>query len=95
MWLQMENAGIELRPDKSHIIFNKTSDKTICGRQDPGYELSKLVMQQIKEFNKQGYSVVILRDEIKNVYLVNGHTLDQVKRDIYDRSKLHGRPDGP
>jgi hypothetical protein len=95
MWLQMENPGIELRPDKSHIIFNKTSDKTICARQDPDYELSKLVMQQIKEFNKQGYSVAVLRVEMKYVYLANDHTLDQVKRDIHDRSKLHGRLDRP
>ena len=95
MWLQMENVGAELRPDKSHIIFDKTSDKTICARQDADYKLSKLVMQQIKEFNKQGYSVVILRDEMKYVFLTNGHTLGDVKRDIDDRSKLHRRPDRP
>ncbi len=93
MWLQMENVGAELRPDKSHIIFDKTSDKTICARQDADYKLSKLVMQQVKEFNKQSYSVVILRNEMKYVYLANGHTLDGVKRDIDDRSKLHRRFD--
>ena len=95
MWLQMENAGIELRPDKSHIIFDKASDKTICARQDPDYELSELVMQQIKEFNKQGYSVAIFKVEVAYVHLAKGHTLDQVKRDIHDRSKLYRRSDRP
>ena len=90
MWLEMENAGIELRPDNSHIIFNKASDKTICGRQDTDYELNKRAEQQIKEFNRQGYSVAVLRDEMKYVYLTDEHTMDDVKKDIDNRSKLLG-----
>ena len=93
MWLQMEYAGIELRPDKSHIIFNKASNKTICARQDTDFELNGLVMQQVEEFKKQGFSVVIRRDEMHYVYLAEGHTLNEAKRDINDRSKLHRRLD--
>jgi len=91
MWLEMENVGVELRPDKSHIIFNKASDKTICAMQDPDYKLDSLVMQQIKEFNKQGYSVVIRKNEMYYTYLTKGHTLKEAKRDIDGRSKLHRR----
>ena len=71
-------------------IFNKASDKTICGRQDTDYELNKRAEQQIKEFNRQGYSVAVLRDEMKYVYLTDEHTMDDVKKDIDNRSKLLG-----
>ena len=86
MWLQMENAGIELRPDKSHIIFDRISDKTICARQDFASLLSNKVINQIKRFNEEGFSVIVLYGNSKKVYLTKNQSLENVKRDFYDCS---------
>lgn len=88
-WLQMENVGIELRPDNSHVIFDRIADKTICARQDSDYELSELVINQIKQFNKQNFSVLLLCGNLKSVHLTKGHTMKEVKKDFYDCSIIY------
>jgi hypothetical protein len=91
MWLQMENVGIELRPDKSHVIFSKMSDEVICGDHDPDYEVNKRVKGQIRSFNKQGFSVGMIRGKEKIIYLSKGHKFKEVAKVIDDRAKLYRR----
>jgi len=91
MWSQMEHSGEELRPDKCHMLFEKVSDKTICGAQEPEYELSDLVKRQIDFFLRDGFSVIIIKKGLKTVYVAKGHSFDETKRDLNDRSKLYRR----
>jgi hypothetical protein len=91
MWLQMDAVGIEMRPDKSHIIFDKISDTTICAIHDPDYEISKFVIGQIASFNKEGYSVVIFYGKKHSVFRLPEHDYTTIMREIDDRSKLYRR----
>lgn len=56
-YMQMENCGLELRPDKCGIIFEKEDSSTfvgtIVGR------TTQLAKQQVREFKKQGFEVRI------------------------------------
>ena len=91
MWLQMEVAKIEMRPDKSHIIFDKISDKTICAVHETDFKISNLVMGQIKAFNKEGFSVVVFHGNEKLIYKLPQHDFKNIIGEINDRSKLHRR----
>jgi hypothetical protein len=96
MWSQMDYVGIELRPDNSHIIFDKASDRTICAAQDPDYELNDLVKSQIQAFLKEGFSVVIIKKDKKLIYVAEGHSFEEAKTDVLrraerGRAKLHRR----
>ena len=44
MWSQMSHAGIELRPDKSGIIFDKMSGDVITARLDVDAKIKDLVI---------------------------------------------------
>lgn len=93
MWSQMEHVGIELRPDKCHIIFTRAGEDVICARLEKDHKLSKLVMNQIKTFNKEGFSVLVFRGRASKYFLIKEHTKDYVRKIVHGRSKLHGRPD--
>ncbi len=58
VYVQQDRAPIELRPDLCGVIFEKLSHNLMFGlmfkRQIPD-----LIIEQIKNFNHQGYSVVI------------------------------------
>lgn len=88
-WRQMENVGEELRPDKSHIIFDKLSDNTICARQDEDYEVSNIAIKQIYAFKREGFSVIVLIGNEKQVHLAAGHTMERVKEDLNDNSSIY------
>ena len=91
MWSQMAKVGIKLRPDRCHTIFDRISETTICGMQDPDHKWHPYMTRQIKEFNKQGFSVILRDKDINYMYMAPGHSRAQVKRDFNDRSKLYGR----
>lgn len=92
MWSQMpETVSAKLRPSKCHIIFDKLSEQTICGMQDPDYEQHKWTALQIKEFIKQGYSVIIRVKNDNYYYLASGHSRKDIMRDFNDSSKLYNR----
>lgn len=86
MWSQMECVGIELRPDKCHIIFNREGDDVICARIEKNHKFSKLVMNQIEAFNEEGFSVLVLRGQASRCFLTEGHTEDYVRKVVNDRS---------
>lgn len=89
MWLQMEHAGSEVRPDRAHIIFDKMSDDVICALQDPDYELGRRAKGQINAFVKEGFSVGIIHRNTKQIARAKGHKFSEVAKVIDDRAKLH------
>lgn len=91
MWLQMEKVEEELRPDNSHIIFEKVSEAVILGLQDPDYELTSIAKNQISYFIRDGFSVALINKGKKGIYLARGHTIEEVGRIINDSSELYRR----
>ena len=51
----------ELRPDKCGIMFVKQTDRIFSGILVPDVQVSDLAKGQIASFNKQGYSVILLK----------------------------------
>lgn len=91
MWVQMKEVGQALRPDRSHIIFEKVTDTIICGLQDPDFGMTYLAEGQIGSFNRQGFSVGLINGRSKGVYLAKGHTRLEVGGVLNDRSELYRR----
>jgi hypothetical protein len=56
---QMENATIDLRPDKCHVIFERFNDHIFIGLIEQGYSVNNIVKNQINIFNNDGYSVFL------------------------------------
>jgi hypothetical protein len=79
-------VGEELRPDKLHIIFEKISDRTIFGLQDPQYEPTELAKRQAFDFVRQGYSVFISHGS-KNTILNEKGNREEVIRDVNEYLK--------
>lgn len=94
MWSQMPEkfARIELRPDKSGIIFDRQSDDVIAARLEENKKISQLLLKQIESFTKEGFSVIVFRGIENKIFLKDGHTEEYVKEIIDGRSKLLDRP---
>jgi len=76
--------NIKLRPDKCGIMFFKTNERIFCGVKVPGKRMTDLARGQIKSFNQQGYSVVMLAiGETPHVMLAKTHEFE----DIYTEFK--------
>jgi len=78
----MDNVGIEMRPDKCGVIFEKFADTVMMGATD-GY-VSYRVQGQIEAFKREGISVVMMdhSKESKNYFFANGHTKEYVESKI-------------
>jgi predicted HAD superfamily phosphohydrolase YqeG len=78
----MKYAHIDLRPDNGGVLFEKWSDRVIVGSTED--ELSELILGQIRFFQKEGISVVIVNQNEKTriFYLADGHTIQTVTEDI-------------
>jgi hypothetical protein len=92
MWVQMIHAGIEMRPDKCHVIFDRANNEVICARIEKSHRLNGLVVGQLQAFNREGFSVLMLNGNLSACFLAEGHTEDYVRKVVDDRSKLYGRP---
>ena len=86
MWAQMENAGKELRPDKSNIIFSRKSEDVIAGRLAKGTKMNSLVMSQIDNFNMEGFSVVVFRGAFNKFFLTDKHNKEYVMGAVRGRT---------
>jgi hypothetical protein len=84
MWSQMESAGIELRPDKCHVIFEKCSDDVICARIEKDCKPSNLVLGQLRAFNNEGFSILMFTGNRATYFLNDSHTRDYVRGVISD-----------
>lgn len=58
-YLQAENPLSELRPDNCGVVFEKVNEKIHVGTKHDSTEINDVVMEQIKQFNRQGVSVII------------------------------------
>ena len=60
-YLQSGTDNVELRPDKSNVMFFKKSERIFVGVVVPGKVATRTGIDQILSFNQQGYSVILLR----------------------------------
>jgi hypothetical protein len=88
-WLQMDHAGIEMRPDKCGVIFEKFSDEVMAGVTDGRVE--PIVQGQVEAFKREGISVVVFNHDNKQkaCFLAAGHTREFVEKAVNDSAKLH------
>ncbi len=78
---QMKKASINLRPDKSRVIFEKIGEKIFIGTVDPkATKLQEIVLRQVDSFLTEGFSVVLFNQKIKEplIYPTLGITQDEV-----------------
>ena len=82
---QMSNASVNLRPDRCHIIFEKTTDDIFTGLLEPGYALNKDVLGQVNAFAREGISVLIsaFGNNVPMIFSANG----KASKDIYNEVK--------
>jgi hypothetical protein len=85
----MDSAGIEMRPDKCGVIFEKLSDNVIGGITDG--RIAPLVKGQIRAFNREMLSVLLLNhsSKSKKYFLAPLHTREFVDGEINDSTKLY------
>lgn len=88
-WLQMPYAGIEMRPDKCGVIFEKLSDRVMGGLTEG--RMIPLVKGQIQAFNREMISVVLLNhsNRSKSYFLAPFHTKKFVEEEVDDSTQLH------
>lgn len=74
------NAGINLRPDKSHMIFEMWSDNLFYGIQDARYEVTDAARGQIIAFLNQGYSVICAASDGRKpeIHVAAGHNKEEI-----------------
>lgn len=74
-YLEGSNTSENLRPDKCGIMFFKKTERIFSGVLVPGKQITDIARNQIKSFNEQGYSIVLLSTEKKEPYimLADGH----------------------
>lgn len=83
-WKQMEHVGIELRPDLCGVLFEKWSNTVMLGITVINNPLLDLIFRQIKGFNGEGISVLMINYKVKTriFHLADGHTKDFVKDEM-------------
>lgn len=67
MYTQHKKISVKLRPDKIGVIFEKLDDDMIVGTIRPNYILPKIAIDQIHNFNEQGYSVVLTKYDTNHI----------------------------
>jgi len=83
-------SNIELRPDKSGVMFVKKNERIFSGILVPGVPVSDLAKGQIASFKKQGYSVVMLKlGEKPHIELAKGHKQGEIYKE-YVNLLIHG-----
>ena len=91
MWSQMSNVVVGLRPDLSHIIFERASDDVINARLEKNHKMSRLVVGQIRAFNSEGFSVFVLRGRSSICFPAEKHSQEYVRKVVNDCAKLYRR----
>jgi len=85
MYAQMDKCSEDLRPDNCKVIFEKLNDHLIYGTIDSHLtKLKKSVVNQIENFKKQGFSVLLRKiDKLSPVLLLaEGHTKEQIAKEF-------------
>lgn len=89
MWSQMEEVGIDLRPDKSGIIFDRAGDDVITARLAADREMTPFIENQVAFFMREGFSVVVFHKAKQLAYLQDKHDREYIYEVIRGRAKLH------
>jgi hypothetical protein len=96
-YFDMENCGIELRPDKCKVVFERYNG-IMLGTLHPKKtysSLSKFVKGQVRDFYKQGYSVVLKSFTEKPLgFPAKGKSLKEVQDELISAVKSMGIYDG-
>jgi hypothetical protein len=89
----MEKAREDLRPDKSHVMFEKFSDGIICGVIDPDYKMSKAVKKQILSFHQENYSLVMFsnRSQKPTIYAAKGRSDRSIYSELTEIQKRRNK----
>ena len=66
-YAESDDLPISLRPDKCGIIFEKLSNNLFLGTVDHRIEVTKIAFAQIENFNVQGFSVVLKKNNTREV----------------------------
>lgn len=82
----VEKVNINLRPDKSGVVFEKATDKIFFGTITEGvYMLNEETIAQINKFLEKGFSVVLRHLEIREHCVFN--TEDRTSDDVWKEYK--------
>lgn len=88
-----EKCVKRFRPDKCGVVFEKISDNVFIGIKEEKKKLKKAALDQVKSFNKQGFSVVInALNENPIIYKIEKHSKEEIMEDLKkknDSTKLH------
>lgn len=89
---QMEKCAEIFRPDKCGIIFEKISEVVFSGLTE---KLTEIAKDQIRAFNKEGFSVIVIEPnkKEKTVMLAHGHNIDMVKQAVNKLKERNGSTD--
>ena len=80
---QMENVSINLRPDKCGVIFEKLTNDLFLGTTRDRLVLTKDLEEQIKLFNREGFTVVMhnLKGQ-RTIYKAEQHTREYIEKEL-------------
>lgn len=79
-YLQADNTPESLRPDKCGIMFIKKTNRIFAGYLVPGIKVTEIAKNQISNFQKQGYSVLLFseKEELPLLKLAYKHKKDEI-----------------
>ena len=82
-YIQAKNAPEALRPDKSGIVFTKKTERIFIAALMPNIEITNTAKGQIKAFNEQGYSVILVSVKEKKPLLMlsDGHNAEEIMKE--------------
>ena len=93
---QMDKAGVELKPSKCGVVFEKIADNLILASLDiPIDSASSIVRSQVEHFRREGISVMLQQfDPFKtHCIMADGATREEIlgllKEKYDDSAKLH------
>jgi hypothetical protein len=80
----MERCNDKLRPDRCKVIFQKVDEDVFFGHRHKDYDLKPIAKNQIRMFNREGWSVVISDGKQKKpeLYLAAGHSPQYVLKKL-------------
>ena len=83
---QMEKCSEMFRPDKCGIVFEKISEVVFSGLTE---KLTEMAKDQIRAFNHEGFSVVVIEPNKtkKTVMLAHGHDMNIVRQAVENKLK--------
>jgi len=82
-YIQAKKVPKMLRPDKSGIVFTKKTKRIFIAALIPDIEITNTAKGQIKAFNEQGYSVILVSvKENKPLLMLNdSHNAEEIMKE--------------